>query len=57
MKITIEVPNNPTKGDILKAVFPNDSFFEDIFLEVMHYSNYKQIVSNWYNSSYKEDLK
>ena len=44
--------NNLSKGKTLQEVFPNEPFFNDILLEVMHYGNYKQVVSNWWNSPY-----
>ena len=48
-----EVKKVVTNGDALKVLFPGDPFFEDVFLEVMHYSNYKQKVSDWFNAPYK----
>ena len=51
--IIATLPQNATNGDVIKAMFPNESFFEDIFLEVMHYGNYQRIVSDWWNAPFK----
>jgi len=46
-----------TNGDVIRALFPNDKVIEDAFIEVMHYGNYKQILSDWWNASYmSEDI-
>lgn len=53
IKAGMLIPDNATNGDMIKALFPNDKVIEDAFIEVMHYGNYKQILSDWWNAPYK----
>ena len=51
--IKAEISDSATNGKVIKTLFPKDDFFDDIFLEVMHYSNYEERVAKWWNAPYE----
>lgn len=46
-----DIPNNPTNGDIIKAIFSNKNF--DISGGVIKSDGYTQFDLSWWNSPYK----
>lgn len=52
----IDISEGITNGKLIKLLFPNDNFFDDIFLEVMHYSNYEERVAKWWNAPYEGNI-
>ena len=58
----IEIPNNATNGDVIKALFPNFTFNEEwkanrhfeLYSEDYHVKITGTATSDWWNAPYKE---
>ena len=59
----IEIPENATNGDVIKAAFPNMRYFnEDTSCATMKYDmgdhiEYVDFYTDWWDAPYKREVK
>ena len=61
MRVLIDIPDNATNGDVIKAMFPNtkiitqyDNPFGDRFIVFTLNNEDQQVNIEWWNAKYKE---
>ena len=63
-QIVLTIPDNPTNGDMIKALFPNKHFdvsvvfidgFHEVIIECLEEDTYFGL--DWWNSPYKEGVE